>query len=461
MSRRRRFIDLFAGCGGLSLGLEEAGFDPIALTEIAPEAAETYLHNRPHLEGLRDRWYRDTWELVQDKGKAIKSILAAEKLRKGDLDLVVGGPPCQGYSRLGHRRTHGHDRSDNPGNFLYEAMAGVIEYALPKAFLFENVQGLLTARWSRGHAAGQSGEVFEDVLETFRDITKPRSSKPAYELRWRLVRAYQYGIPQNRPRVLLVGIRRDVLKATGIQLAQGDPDTLFGQSLAHQFKGVEGDGFHPDPTGERIPTVEEAIGDLIDDAYPTLRQEYEQHRDRARLHSGRYGKAAKGQFQKEMRRGPITEIKEGLGLKRGRLLNHEYSYHSARVEERFLEIQRVGRAEGSLKNKKFSQRALPMTWPSGKPNITVTSMPDDYVHHVQPRSLTVREWARFQTFPDWYEFRGKRTTGGIRRAGNPAAGITEREVPQYTQIGNAVPPKLGLALGEHFQSLLPHIASRI
>ncbi len=296
------------------------------------------------------------------------------------------------------------------------------------------------------------GEVFEDVLETFQRVTNGRSKRPAYEMRWRLVRAYQYGVPQNRPRVLLVGIRRDVLEDAGIQLAEGSPDTLYGPSLSQQFKGREGDGFHPDPTGEDVPTVEEAIGDLVDEAYPTLRKEYEQHRDRRKLRSSRYGKRAKGDFQVAMRREPLTEVK------RGHVMNHEYSYHSGRVQNRFLEIQRVGRAEGDLKNKKFSQRALPLEWPGGKPNITVTSMPDDYVHHAQPRSLTVREWARFQTFPDWYEFRGKRTTGGIRRAGNPAAGITEREVPQYTQIGNAIPPKLGLAFGEHFHSLLPQPA---
>ena len=454
MARRRRFIDLFAGCGGLSLGLEEAGFDPIALTEIAPEAASTYLHNRPHLKHLESRWFKDTWDLVAEKGKATKSLLREEGLKKGDLDLVVGGPPCQGYSRLGHRRTHGHDRSENPGNFLYEAMAGVIDHARPKAFIFENVQGLLTARWSRGHAAGQSGEVFEDVLATFRGISKLRSTRPAYELRWRLVRAYQYGIPQNRPRVLLVGIRHDVLADAGIELASGDPDTLYGPSLAQAFKGVEGDGFHPDPTGEDIPTVEDAIGDLIDKAYPTLRQEYEAHRDRTKLHSSGYGRKAKGPFQEAMRKGPSKAIKQQLELKPDEVMNHEYSYHSDRVRERFLKIQKVGRAEGDLKTKKFSQRALPLAWPGDKPNITVTSMPDDYVHHAQPRSLTVREWARLQTFPDWYEFKGKRTTGGIRRAGNPAAGITEREVPQYTQIGNAIPPRLGLALGEHFQSVL-------
>ena len=81
-------------------------------------------------------------------------------------------------------------------------------------------------------------------------------------------------------------------------------------------------------------------------------------------------------------------------------------------------------------------------------------MPDDYVHWLQPRTLTVREWARLQTFPDWYQFKGKRTTGGIRRAGNPRESIHFREVPKYTQIGNAVPVQLATILGDHFKNIL-------
>ena len=88
------------------------------------------------------------------------------------------------------------------------------------------------------------------------------------------------------------------------------------------------------------------------------------------------------------------------------------------------------------------------------PTITATSLPDDYVHYEQPRILTVREWARLQLFPDWYEFKGSRTTGGVRRAGNPRDGNHDREVPKYTQIGNAVPVGLAQAIGAHFVSIL-------
>ena len=104
-----------------------------------------------------------------------------------------------------------------------------------------------------------------------------------------------------------------------------------------------------------------------------------------------------------------------------------------------------------FRTNKFSQRLLPKRWEEvgGKPNMTATSLPDDYIHYSQPRTLTVREWARLQGFPDWYEFCGKRTTGGARRAGNPNEGNWDREVPKYTQIGNAVPVPLAEAVGNH------------
>ena len=109
------------------------------------------------------------------------------------------------------------------------------------------------------------------------------------------------------------------------------------------------------------------------------------------------------------------------------------------------------------KTKKFSQRLLKKRWGNTEPNITVTGQPEDYIHYAQPRSVTVREWARLQTFPDWYKFTGPRTTGGIRRAGNPRAGIFDRELPKYTQIGNAVPVKLAREFAKKFKDILSRI----
>jgi len=113
-----------------------------------------------------------------------------------------------------------------------------------------------------------------------------------------------------------------------------------------------------------------------------------------------------------------------------------------------------GVIQAKYKTKKFAQRLLTRKWNGKGPNITATSLPDDYVHFSQPRTLTVREWARLQMFPDWYIFKGKRHTGGIRRAGNPQKGIFDREVPKYTQIGNAVPVELARRVGLNLRKLL-------
>ena len=466
----RKFIDLFAGCGGLSLGLEQAGFEPICFSEISPEAAATYTSNRPNIkwkEGVN--YFPDVRKLLDgdglDKEKPLHKLLRRAKIKPGELDLVCGGPPCQGYSRIGHRRNHGIDRQDIPSNHLYDPMAEIIAVAEPKLFLFENVQGLLGARWKdRSSDDGKRGEVFEDVLRTFDKIGN-------YVIRYRLIHAYDYGVPQNRPRVLMLGIRQDIFDHLSERQGppQGVPADSFTldigqgpQSRKHKsryfprnpqtaFQGKTGDNFLPDGTcGEipKVPTPKEALSDLVDErAYEKILRDVKNGKDLATL---KYLNPADGKFQKEMRRKYPYKKQRSRGIK-----NHEYSRHSDKTRSRFKEIQRLGRASGLIKNKKFSQRALPSDgWPNGRPNITICSMPDDYVHYdkKQNRSLTVRECARLQTFPDWYVFEGKRTTGGSRRAGRPGERDFDREVPQYTQVGNAVPVRLAKALGDHFQT---------
>ena len=143
------------------------------------------------------------------------------------------------------------------------------------------------------------------------------------------------------------------------------------------------------------------------------------------------------------------------------LTDHQFSNHSKQVRERFqymLENNITKKTDLPLhmQTRKFNQKPLPSRWEKN-PTMTVTSLPDDYVHYSNPRTFSVREWARMQTFPDKHIFSGPRTTGGHRRAGNPSLGNWTRDVPKYTQIGNAVPPLLGKAIGERVKEIISEI----
>jgi DNA (cytosine-5)-methyltransferase 1 len=390
-----------------------AGFEAVFVNELVPQAMESYIANRrghaPWLE--EDRGHvLDIFDLTTVPGEleALRRRLQATRGVK-DLDLVVGGPPCQGYSGIGHRRTFTDVRKlDVPSNHLYREMAKVIRHLKPKIFVFENVKGLLSSKWTPD---GEKGEIWRDVYATFANIE-------GYQIRHAVVQAKFYGVPQNRPRVLLVGIR----------------DDLGWRPIA----GKVADGLLPEPAGV-APDPEDFLGDLVDPAY--LLQEATKS----------YTSDAITRAQRWFRTGP-----DGLVFPRGHVLTEqEYSRHAPRIVAKFVYmLQNGGQIRPEDQTKKFAQRVLPRLWGEEGPSITATSLPDDYVHFVQPRVLTVREWARVQTFPDWYQFAGKRTTGGRRRAGNPGSGDWSRELPKYTQIGNAVPVWLAAAVGRHLRDLL-------
>ncbi len=407
-------VDLFAGCGGLSLGLEQAGFQSVYVNELNNDAMESYLINRD-LENpyLRERFHsNDVKSMILDKkyipnlSKDLKNTYNLD-VKSGELDLIVGGPPCQGYSGIGHRRSYSVNKEQIPSNFLYQDMAYLISKLQPKIFLFENVRGLLSGRWKRG---GEKGEIWSDVLETF-------NSLKGYQTSWKLVKAKDYGVPQNRPRVLLVGVRNDI--------------------RLKNIKSKTADGFLPDPSGTP-PDPVDILSDLIDPNY------------KKKKFNEKYVKDPRSDYQKSLRRKNKVLLKKG-----SELTEQEYSSHSEKIEKKFqFMIDNNGNIPEEMRTKKFSQRLIPKRWDESGPNITATSLPDDYVHYAQPRILTVREWARLQMFPDWYKFAGKRTTGGSRRAGNPRKNNFDRELPKYTQIGNAVPVGLANKVGNHFKEIL-------
>lgn len=433
----RPMVDLFAGCGGLSLGFEHAGFSPVFVNELNEDARATYLANRAHLVGEipfnqhEQLISADVNELDTPRLTQIKSYL--ERLGVGitfgdnsTLDVLAGGPPCQGYSGIGHRRSYSVDKAELPSNRLYEKMANIIESLRPRIFLFENVKGLLSSKWTSN---GEKGEIWKDVYGRFVRL----GQEQGYEVRWKLVHAKDYGVPQNRPRVLIVGIRMDVVSKLGahIRLNAHDEDAVLC-------------GFLP-RHGEKAPDLIDVLGDLIDNDIARRLKKQELDGDFATLC---YPKPASGPWQEYFRPGTLARVLAPV-------TEQEYSKHSKTVVDKFLAMQaNGGEIPEKFKTKKFAQRLLPERWGNFGPSITACSLADDYVHFAQPRSLTVREWARLQTFPDTYIFKGKRTTGGLRRAGNPREGNFSREVPKYTQIGNAVPVKLAEAVAEHFDYLL-------
>lgn len=407
-------IDLFAGCGGLSLGLHLAGFRTLLYSELNKDASATFAANHPGVPAVGD-----VRKLTQKKGELLKNYLAEWKTQGVEVvDLVCGGPPCQGYSGIGHRRTFKLDKEEIPSNHLFQEMADVVRIVQPKIFLFENVAGLLSAKWTPD---GKGGEIFRDVLKEFRKLSN-------FDIRWQLVHAKDYGVPQNRPRVLVVGINRDYLTPPSANKPVDDSKHLFKPTAVD-------DGWLPQAT-DNAPDLVDLLSDLTgkNGKQPTA-----------------YWKDPQTPTQKWLRTLPEGE----LLMKGATLAEQEYSNHKPKVVAKFeYMLANEGKIHPKHKTKKFAQRVLPKKWGKGGPSITATSLADDYVHYSEPRTLTVREWARLQMFPDWYIFKGPRTTGGRRRAGDPSKGDWSRDVPRYTQIGNAVPVLLAKALGGYFIKLL-------
>lgn len=421
-------VDLFAGCGGFGLGLEQAGFTPIYVNELNDDARGTYISNRKD----RHEWFarelnQDTW-LNPFSSSDARRITRNEYLKElqshfrsefgihdGEIDLVVGGPPCQGFSGIGHRRSYAVDKKALPSNHLYKDMARFIERLRPKAFVFENVRGLLTGRWT---ADGDGGEIWHDVKRAFIAIGE-------YKLAAELVYAKNYGVAQNRPRVMLVGVRKDI---AGDITGKDEIEAIDGTGIST--------GFLPKSNSDSAPNIIDILGDLVDPSYKNGGV------------TALYPSRALCEIQRQLR---ASSDGRTVSSKGDPVTEHVYSKHRPQVIKRFTAMINGRRFEGT---KKFAQRVLPKEWGPKGPSITATSLPDDYVHFAQPRTLSVREWARLQGFPDWYKFNGKRTTGGLMRAGNPLEGNHDRELPKYTQIGNAVPVPMGRAIGEQLKGII-------
>ena len=232
--------------------------------------------------------------------KRLKKIEAVVNF-KGGLDFLCGGPPCQGYSGIGHRRTHKIQKKDIPTNHLFHEMIRVIKSLNPKIFLFENVEGILSGKWTN---EGLKGEIFKDVWQSF-------SSIDGYTAQPSLLHAYGFGVPQNRPRVMIMGIRDDVLKNTNLRPTPFDLNNKR-ESYASQLRN--NGGFFPqwDENNINAPDLIDVLSDLDFEGWSVSNKVYKS--------------PPKTPFQKFIRKNNRL-----YALGREILLEHQFSNHSQRV----------------------------------------------------------------------------------------------------------------------------------
>jgi len=316
-----------------------------------------------------------------------------------NVDVLVGGPPCQGFSSAG-RRKH-----DDPRNQLFDSYLNLVDIIKPKAVLIENVRGF-TLDFNTGNE-----------VKNFSQALKARLSD-SYTVYERLLDLSMFGVPQRRTRYFVLAFRSEINVP--------DPFAHLQSRLPSFLRSLQ-------------LTAPVSSGTAISD-----------------LEVGRNGTQpsteSKG-FEETRYAGPLTRYQRLMNAGCKVPTDLRLARHAEDIADRFKEIIELSHAEGRLNTsigaemrarfglKKTALRVLD----PDRPSPTITSMPDDLLHYSEPRTLTVRENARLQTFPDWYSFQGKYTTGGYLR---------KQEVPRFTQVANAVPPLVARAIGETLTDLL-------
>jgi DNA (cytosine-5)-methyltransferase 1 len=394
------FADVFAGCGALSLGLMQAGLRGRFAVEHDKFAFATLRANLL-LQGSPFKFVWPQWlpkkalpigTLLREYRKQLESVA-------GEIDLLVGGPPCQGFSCAG-RRQH-----DDPRNELFASYLRIVDILQPKLVLIENVKGFTADFNANGRVKNYSTKLREKLSRR-------------YDVYEELLDLSEFGVPQQRTRYFLLGIESG--------LYDGNPFELLRQRLPSFLRSIRLKA--PVSSWTAISDLERSRGGTRASV------------DTPGFEQIRYTKPLT-HFQKLMNAG----ISEPSDLRLAR--------HSSEIANRFQEIIDLSHAEGRLNTSisaevraRFGLRKMALrVLDPDRPAPTITSMPDDLLHYSEPRTLTVRENARLQGFPDWFRFQGKYTTGGHLR---------RKEVPRFTQVANAVPPIVARAFGEMLTGLL-------
>lgn len=364
-------IDLFSGAGGLSIGFKKAGFDIILANEIDKMIAETYKKN--HKDTLMINL--DIKELAQDFDEVVTRSLEEldDNQRKSEIkeklkqvDVIIGGPPCQGFSMAGARIRKSNRFIDDPRNYLFKYYFQMVQKLEPKYFIMENVPGLETMN---------KGAILEEIIRLFTDESNFRFGK--YYITKKIIAADELGVPQIRKRLIILGSK-------------------FGEiDLDKEIEDIK--------IKHKIPkrvTIEEAIGDL------------------------NYLESGEGKFVSEYLKEPTSEYQKRRRKNSSKLYNHIAPHHNKTTLERIKKIE-VGEnwtkiaAEENIKSVHSGAYGR-LSWNEQAYTITTrfdTPSAGRVIHPELNRALTPREAARIQSFDDDFVFYGSKSSIG-RQIGN-------------------------------------------
>lgn len=385
-------VDLFAGAGGLSCGLHMAGFTSVLANELVPCYAKTYQANHPQAMMIAG----DIRGVPEDE---IKALLGVEE---GEIDLVAGGPPCQGFSVNAPIRS-----LDDERNHLFKEFIRVVSCLKPKAILIENVPGII----SMG-----KGTVVEQIYKELEAL--------GYSIDHRILFAGHYGVPQMRFRTVFIGIRK-----AGFPIRF--PQPRYDAKAVANFTGAKKLCLKIDPlfSGQlkNPTTVWDALSDLPEIVPGVV------------LDGQEYASEPSCDYQRYLREGSDRVIDHHcnrlakINLER---LKHIPQGGSWRDVPHELLPKGLQRARRSDHTKRYGRLA-----PDGLCSTVLTKCDPhwgSFFHPTQDRVISVREAARIQSFPDTYKFEGKTTQ-------------------QYEQVGNAVPPLLGKVVGDEIRNMIKEV----
>lgn len=329
MAGQYKVVDLFAGVGGLSMGFDDNGFVTVMANDFDQDAANTFKLNHPHVK------------FIDGDVSKIDEQLIKSTIGNTDVDVMMGGIPCQSFSMAGRRIRKGIDHSDDPRHFLYREYFRLLDIMKPKVAIIENVKGILSSH---------GGEIMKEILISFENY--------GYKADYKLLDASDYGIPQARQRVIIIANR------------------------------INQENIFPEKHDKKIP-----VGDVLKNIP-----------ENAKNHEKRY--------------------LSGKTLERVRLIKpgQNWTFLPTEMQTKSIHSGAYGRIDPTKPSKTLTTRF-------DTPSVGYVTHPDE------DRTLTVREGARIQTFPDNFIFTGAR-------------------MQQYKQVGNAVPVKLGYELSKGVKKML-------